>query len=608
MDEFENKAFEVDDTIYNKPVESIPKPEVKIGADTSGEFIDDIAMAGQTNQLDMGKLESFTRLSENRNQLYNAIDVMCQDSMIAAVLESYVANATELNDDGRIVWVESDDQDIVKYINYLLDTMSIDKNIYSWAYSLCKYGDVYLRLYRESEYEDPVFNVKADKKDLNEDVIVKAFSKNDRYAHYVEMVKNPAEVFELIRFGKTQGYIKADISSVVDSQQNMYGLSMLQYNFSKKDVEIYSATDFVHGCLEDNSTRVEDSVRIFLDDDTTNTDNSVQYSVRRGRSLFYDAYKAWRELMLLKKSVLLNRVTKSSIVRVVSLEVGDQPKESTQPLLNRFKQLIEQKTALNIGNAMSEYTNPGPVENTVYTTTHNGVGQIATTQIGGDVDVKSLADLDYFTSNLFGALKVPKEFFGYSDDGGGFNAGSALSLMSSEFTKYVKRIQNALIQMITDMVNLMLVDKKLTNYVNKFTIKMQAPVTQDEVARRENVSNRIRVIADITQELDDIDNPVAKLKIKKALLSTVLPDETVLEVLQDEVERLEAEQADGNLEDITDNDKDIDVNIDSGPVFHRGSSEEEPDEEAPSETGEESEEGSVILPSPADLDIDMTEM
>jgi hypothetical protein len=40
----------------------------------------------------------------------------------------------------------------------LLNVMNVDKNIFGWTYSLIKYGDVYLRLYRESDYHDVLFN------------------------------------------------------------------------------------------------------------------------------------------------------------------------------------------------------------------------------------------------------------------------------------------------------------------------------------------------------------------------------------------------------------------------------------------------------------------
>jgi hypothetical protein len=139
---------------------------------------------------------------------------MSEDPTISAALEIYAEDTTEANDQGRIVWCESEDPEVVKFVTYLLDTMNVEKNIYKWVYSLCKYGDLYLRLFRESEIaQDPLFKSKKDnkKEKLDEDIKVKAFSDNDHLVHYVEMVPNPAEMFELTRFGKSCGYIKADV-------------------------------------------------------------------------------------------------------------------------------------------------------------------------------------------------------------------------------------------------------------------------------------------------------------------------------------------------------------------------------------------------------------
>lgn len=71
------------------------------------------------------------------------------------------------------------------------------------------------------------------------------------------------------------------------------------------------------------------------------------------------------------------------------------PKPQVKNTLRRVKELIEQKTAINTGISMSEYPNPGPIENNIYLPTHGGQGAVTIGQIGGDVDVKSLADLDY---------------------------------------------------------------------------------------------------------------------------------------------------------------------------------------------------------------------
>ena len=170
--------------------------------------------------------------------------------------------------------------------------------------------------------------------------------------------------------------------------------------------------DYVHASLSDGGNRSPEEVKIFtektLEDDNCIKkveDKSTTYKVKRGQSLLYDVFKVWRELALLENSVLLNRLTKSAIVRILSVEVGDMPKEQIAPHLQGIKSLIEQKSALNVGNSMTEYTNPGPVENNIYIPTHDGKGAISTDQIGGDVNVGQLTDLDYFLNKFYGSLR-----------------------------------------------------------------------------------------------------------------------------------------------------------------------------------------------------------
>ena len=55
----------------------------------------------------------------------------------------------------------------------------------------------------------------------------------------------------------------------------------------------------------------------------------------------------------------------------------------------------------------------------------------------------------------------------------------------------IKRIQNTALQMLYDLINLFLLDRKLTSYVNCFTLKMQAPTTQEELDRRENTAGKV---------------------------------------------------------------------------------------------------------------------
>ena len=410
----ENSIYAEDKDIYNKPIKSKPLPEKEVGIDTGNHFLLDLIQAGEANQLDATALNQFTTVSQGRDSIYSLIDTMCEDPIISAVLETYAEDATEENDNGRIVWAESNDPDTAKYINFLLDSASVDKNVYKWTHSLCKYGDVYLRLYRQSDYEqDELFEEKKSE-GLNEDINVKAYSKDDHYVHYFEMMPNPAEVFELTKFGKTYAYVDAPV--LTPSQQatnkDMYTMNMYRYTFHKKDIDVYGATDFVHGCLEDNSSRTPEYVSIFMDKDADESkDASTTYTVKRGQSLFYNTFKIWRELSLLQNAVLLNRVTKSSVVRAIQVEVGDMPKEEIVPYMQRIKQLFEQKSAIDVGKSLNEYTNAGPVENNVYIPTRAGQGNLTLQQVGGDLNVGQLTDLDYFRDLLFGCLRGSTEIY-----------------------------------------------------------------------------------------------------------------------------------------------------------------------------------------------------
>lgn len=552
MSDYSDKAMENafnnnESEIYGKHIRSIPKPAQNIDIDTQNTILNNIVNSGTSSQIDLSSIESFTRVSQERNEVYTVLDAMSEDSTVAAILETYAEDATEYNDNGRIMWVESSDGDVGKYITYLLDTMNVDKNIYNWAYHLVKYGDIYLKLFRQSDYDDGLFNQNESENEsdnsLNEDVKIHAYAKNDKYVHYVEMMPNPAEVFELIRFGKTYAYIKTSAPAVAKSDNLEF--SYYKYSFKKSDVDLHQPTDFVHGCLEDNSTRVPEEVTIFLDDDYNNgiKDNThtLTYTVRRGQSLLYSAFKVWRQLTLLENSILLNRITKSSIVRMINVEVGDMPKENVGPHLQGIKSLIEQKSAINTGTSMNEYTNPGPIENNVYVPTHNGIGAIQTQQIGGDIDVKGLADLEYYRDKFFGCLKVPKQYFGFTEDGAGFNGGQSLSIISSRYAKTIKRIQNTLIQCITDAINLMLIDKGLQRYINKFTLKMLPPTTQEEIDRRENLNSRVDVVNNIMSTLEGIEDTASRLKILKSLMSGIIQDTEIIQILQDEIDRLEQE-------------------------------------------------------------------
>lgn len=541
-----------------------------IGVDLNKTLADNIIDAGIVGSLDIEELDRFTNISNSRDQVYSLIDSMCNDSAVSAIVRTYAEDVCEPSDTGNIVWAESDNANVGKYVNYLLNLLNVDKNIYSWAYSLVKYGDAYLRLYRESDYQDALFNKLAIDRaetalsgktklneELDESVNLSIHKTTDPYAYYVELVADPGTMFELTRFGKTFGYIEtpndtasalfAD-ASVPGAQAQTTNNSTVNYNYRWKsgDVNIYQADDFVHACLEDDVTRFPETVRLFRNEEdySTNSKSAIPYKVKRGKSILYDAFKVWREKQLLEGAILLSRITRSGIVRKVGVEVGDMPKDQVQLLLRRVKEMFEQKTSIAANGQFTEYTNPGAIENFIYYATNNNKGNITVDSVGGDFDPKQLTDLDWWNNKFYGAFGIPKQYFGYCEDSAGFNGGTSLSIISSVYARAVKRVQNALIQAITDMINLILINKGLTSYINNFTIKMKAPLTQEEKDYREDLGNRLNAISNFQSLVSDIETRSTKLTILKDLMATLHYSDDIMTELQKEIDRAkEAEEA-----------------------------------------------------------------
>lgn len=594
-----------------------PKPNKNIGIDVTQEFYSNIINGVKASNLDIAKIESFTQASQTRETIYQLLDTMAEDSSIAAILETYAEDATEANDQGDIVWVESDDTDVVNFITYLLNSIQVNKHIYKWIYSLCKYGDLYIRLYRNSDLEVNLFETnQLNKNTLKESVKLNVYSKNDKFVHYVEMVPNPADLFELTKFGKTYAYIKVKSKVSNKNTQDLAFTNSYKYSFKQSDVDIYDAMTFVHASLEDNSSRTPEEVELFLDTASNSINNkdlkssSYTYTVKRGQSLLYNSFKAWREMMLLQNALLLNRITKSSVIRIVGVEVGDMPKENVGPHLMSIKALMEQKSTLDTGNSTSEYTNPGPMENNIYVPTHGGVGTISLQTLGGDVDVKGLADIDYFNNRLYGALRVPKQFLGFTDDATGFNGGTSLTIISSRYAKMIKRIQNTMIQAVTDIVNLMLLDKNLQSYIGKFKIKMQPPTTQEDLDRRDNMATKISIVSDIMTLLSDIPQESAKANILKTLLSGVISDSSILQTLEEQIDILKEtdnlEESSPVLDDVEEpiNSSSIhshEKNISTDDVPINTPAQEAEVDSAPSDYTDTSSDNSDTLPTPQEL-------
>lgn len=97
-----------------------------------------------------------------------------------------------------------------------------------------------------------------------------------------------------------------------------------------------------------------------------------------------------------------------------------------------------------------------------------------------------------------------------------------------------------MIQAITDAINLFLINKGVNSYLNRFTIKMNAPLTQEEISFRENLSSRITAISNMQSLFGAVEDKERQLEILKCLVSTLNYGDNLNQIIDEEIKAVRA--------------------------------------------------------------------
>ena len=88
-----------------------------------------------------------------RLELFRDYDVMDADPILSSALDVYSEESVTPNEFGNILTITSSDENIKKILENLFnDILNIEFNLHSWARSLAKYGDFFLRMDISPEY------------------------------------------------------------------------------------------------------------------------------------------------------------------------------------------------------------------------------------------------------------------------------------------------------------------------------------------------------------------------------------------------------------------------------------------------------------------------
>ena len=535
--------------------------------------------------LDLSDLSKVSAMKGTKSQKYETFEEMVRDGRIASAIEVYSNDSVQFNQEGRVLWIESDDSDVANYCERLISDLNIEQNLWSYAYNLWLYGDVYLETFENASVMDKKPGLLYEPVRKNMNILTQKQIVGAKLQRYIRKVPNPAEIYDLQYKGKTAGYIKSEIEVEHNLQNNTH-----IYSGVTTDLKVLSPTKYVHICLSPNINRFPEKFTLVKKQDNklnekgyvegdNDSENEFTFEIKSGQSVLENVYTAYQTVKLKEDSVLLERITKSSITRIIQVELGDMPESQKIEKLREIKNQIEQQLILNkeAGNIQSR---PGaqPIENIIYTTTKDGKGTISSVNIGGDVDIGNLDDIDQAENKLFGALLIPKAILGADMEGTGLSNGGSLTEMNTTYARRIKRGQMALISGITDLINIFaLADDLGDKIIGKFQVRLTPIITVEDNRRDELMRTKIQNVGDILNLIDKMDaiDQESKIKMLVNWLGSYLNQQEIVNIINERLEELEEKGIDVNKaaeeEDKEDSgDIDMDINVggpSSGPDF-----------------------------------------
>jgi hypothetical protein len=203
-------------------------------------------------------------------------------------------------------------------------------------------------------------------------------------------------------------------------------------------------------------------------------------------------------------------------------------------MMRELKTAVSSKQSINVSTEVfSSRTSPILTGGNVYFPTRNGQGAVTVQEVGGEVNVSALADIDYFDDRYYGALKVPKQFLGQSDEMPGGIGDTTLTQLDIRYARTVKRCQRIIKSGLKDLIYWYC---SIHNILPpSFTIEMPKILTAEDTRLSDIQKAKIETtnsILDLVKAVDeDIIERSDKAKLIASLLNNVSNDEDILDAL-----------------------------------------------------------------------------
>jgi hypothetical protein len=403
-----------------------------------------------------------------RQGIYQVVDRSMAHPLMAGAVglyADYASTPSQLMN--STVWVTTESREYRYQIEKLFDVINLEEVIYDWLWTLSAFGDLFVQVHGQPGVG--IVSISDDQHPIN-------ISRVDYNGRLVGFYETPL------------GYAAPDERKLLPPWEYVHGRLL----GAKKRRSQHM----------DNQFTEFRTISIMTPDDRRLTS-------KYGTSILADAFPTWKRLRLAEDSVLMARINRGVMRYVWKVAVGEnQNPEAVASLVDNYIDELKRARALN--------TDPGPGGSGNYQDRFNAMASMEDiivpvwgetnkldfVKMGGEVDIKWIADIEELRNQLATALRVPLGLLsGYSKEGVQSSIGSSsIERMDIRFARQARRVQRSLINMVTRLVQIHLAYQGMDTDLNLFKIQM----TETSSAEEEELKSALDKGVDVVDKLSEL--------------------------------------------------------------------------------------------------------
>lgn len=254
-----------------------------------------------------------------------------------------------------------------------------------------------------------------------------------------------------------------------------------------------------------------------------NNDQSSQFQneFTYANSYLGSASKPWRNVNIIEDALLLNRMDQSNYYRIISVNVGGQVySKSAIQVLNYYRNLFKKVRRVSYdSDGMSARGNGQNFEVIIPQTQNQGVN---IQNVGGEVDVKSLKDLDTQYQKLFAALQIQPSMIGFSENTPSSLGDSAAVTWDKRFAKVCKSVSFSAFNTLKNIDYLHLRSLGYNVTKDDWSYLTVSQTMLEDMDKGETLKLAVENLKEITDSMNNMQADFNKKYLVKALLGDAL--------------------------------------------------------------------------------------